>query len=307
VVASLKLLAVAEQVAYRDLYRDTFPAGGEIDLVNVSGSADLSALEQSVSRHRPDVLLLSVINLDADVAVLLTRLHRDFPELAFVASFLFYQPDDLRALRPLVVGAATGAALLLNHAANPDVDLLTLVRAVSGGEVYIDPALTSGLLSDREPASVKQDVAPVSGSAATRKRPDTAPDREGGLVVYHLMHELRDLNYDVREAAARVLGERRDLRALPALIEILRDGHCFVRVAATRALGNIGNARAVAPLAVSLKDEDWEVRAGAAWALGEMGVRRAEGPLAEAMSDPNWVVKRQAAESLRKLRSLAKR
>ncbi len=301
---TLKLLAVAEQATYRDLYRETFPAGGEIDLTDVLHSAGPGALEMSVSKLQPDVLLLNVTNLDAEAAALIKQLRRDFPTLALIASFLFYQPPDLRALRPLVVGTAAGAALLLNHAANPDTDIVTLVRAVAAGEVYIDPALTTILLTDREAATGGYDTAPFPGTEAVPS--DAAAERGGNRVVHHLMDELRALDYDVREAAARALGERRDLRAMPALIEALRDGHCFVRVTAAQALGKMGNARAVAPLAVSLKDEDWEVRASAAWSLGEMGVRRAEEPLSHAMSDPNWMVKRQAATSLQKLRRQVK-
>jgi DNA-binding NarL/FixJ family response regulator len=298
--ASVKLLAIAEQANYRDLYRNIFPAGGEIDLVELAHGTG-AGLAGSVAHHRPDVVLASLIHLEADTAQALADLRRDFPTVGIIVSFLFYGADDLRGLRPLVVGAEAGVAVLLNSTVNPATEMAGLVHAVAGGQVYIDPALTTTLLSDHEPAPAMIDGLPAASLAAANS--DATAEKPGAnLEVAQLIDALRDLNYDTREAAARALGERRDLRALPGLIEALRDGHCFVRVSAARALGNIGNARAVMPLAVSLKDDDWEVRASAAWALGEIGVKRIEEPLIGAMSDTNMMVKRQAAESLKKLR-----
>lgn len=301
--ASVKLLAIAEQANYRDLFRNIFPVGGEIDLVElVNGTG--AGLTGSLARHRPDVVLASLVNLDAAAAETLVGLRRDFPAIGIIVTFLFYRPEDLRGLRPLVVGADGGVAVLLSASVNPATEMAGLVHAIAGGQVYIDPALTTTLLSDHEPDKLTTDGLPAA-TLATQKPTDTTEKPGDSLGVAHLIDALRDLNYDAREAAARALGEQRDPRALPGLIEALRDGHCFVRVSAARALGNLGNARAVAPLAVSLKDDDWEVRATAAWALGEIGVKRTEEPLIDAMSDTNIMVKRQAAESLKKLRHRA--
>jgi len=300
VTASVKLLAIAEQANYRDLYRNIFPEGGEIDLVELTHGTG-AGLAASVAQHQPDVVLASLVNLEAASAEALAGLRRDFPAVGIIVTFLFYAPDDLRGLRPLVVGAEAGVAVLLNSSVNPATEMAALVHAVAGGQVYIDPALTTTLLSDHEPSPAV--TASLPAAAVVAARPDaTAEKPVASLEVAHLIDELRDLNYDNREAAARALGEQRDLRALPGLIEALRDGHCFVRVSAARALGNIGNARAVTPLTVSLKDDDWEVRVTAAWALGEIGVKRIEEPLIDAMSDTNMLVKRQAAESLTRLR-----
>jgi DNA-binding NarL/FixJ family response regulator len=300
VSASVKLLVIAEQANYRDLYRNLFPVGGDIELVELAHGTG-AGLAGSLARHRPDVVMASLVNLDATDAETLVDLRRDFPAIGIIVTFLFYRPEDLRELRPLVVGADGGVAVLLNSSVNPATEMAALVHAVDSGQVYIDPALTTMLLSDHAPEPVALEGLPISG-ASTPKPAATTEKPGDSLEVAHLIDGLRDLNYDAREAAARALGEQRDLRALPGLIEALRDGHCFVRVSAAKALGNIGNARAVAPLAVSLKDDDWEVRVTAAWALGEIGVKRTEEPLIDAMADPNMLVKRQAAESLKKLR-----
>ncbi len=302
-IASVKLLAIAEQANYRDLYRNLFPAGGEIELVELSHGTG-AGLAASVTQHRPDVVLASLVNLDAGAAAALAGLRRDFPAIGIIVTFFFYQSVDLRGLRPLVVGSDAGVAVLLSASVNPATEMAALVHAVAGGQVYIDPALTTTMLSDHEPDPAVTAALPAA-TAASVKPAATAEKPGASLEVAHLIDELRDLNYDAREAAARALGEQRDLRALPGLIEALRDGHCFVRVSAARALGNIGNARAVMPLTVSLKDDDWEVRVTAAWALGEIGVKRIEEPLIDAMSDTNMSVKRQAAESLKKLRRRA--
>ena len=88
-------------------------------------------------------------------------------------------------------------------------------------------------------------------------------------------------------AAARVLGERKDAQAVPALIDALKDAQP-VRLSAVRALGNIGDERAVEPLIATLKeDTDPRVRTAAAQALGELRDERAVDALITALAAEN--------------------
>ena len=120
---------------------------------------------------------------------------------------------------------------------------------------------------------------------------------------------------DVREAAAKALGEIGDARAVEPLIAAsLQDkgsvgdvkygfsGVSYrVRPAAAKALVSIG-VPAVQPLIAALGDGDEDVRRAAAGALGQIGDPRAVEPLIAALRDKNSDVRRRAAEALGKLR-----
>jgi len=69
-----------------------------------------------------------------------------------------------------------------------------------------------------------------------------------------LSAELRDESWEIRAAAAELLGERRDLRSLEALVQILNDKNedLTVKEAAAEALRKLGDARGLASV------KEWE-------------------------------------------------
>jgi len=79
---------------------------------------------------------------------------------------------------------------------------------------------------------------------------------------------------NVREAAAKALGELKDARAVEPLIAALKDSSSNVRKAAD-ALGVMGAARSTAPLLATLNDNDFFVRKAAKEALGKIDDGRA--------------------------------
>ncbi len=104
----------------------------------------------------------------------------------------------------------------------------------------------------------------------------------------------------VQEAAARVLGEIGDPRAVEPLISALKDKVWVVRGLAAEALGKLGDSRAVEPLINALKDEDLDVRGAAAEALGKLGDSRAVEPLISALKDKESYVLIEYGEERRK-------
>jgi len=89
--------------------------------------------------------------------------------------------------------------------------------------------------------------------------------------------------------AAEALGNIKDRRAVPALINVLIKGKDeWIRSCAASALGNIGaaDASAVETLLGALKDESPESRACAASALGQLKDPRAVEPLTSACALP---------------------
>jgi HEAT repeat protein/energy-coupling factor transporter ATP-binding protein EcfA2 len=119
-----------------------------------------------------------------------------------------------------------------------------------------------------------------------------------GLEPY-LRQALKNEDWQIRQAAARMLGEIGDPQATPALIQALQDEEWLVREAAAWALGQIGDPQATPALIQALRDEEWEVR-GAAWALGQIGDPQAIPALIQALQlqDEDWRVSRAAAWAL---------
>jgi HEAT repeat protein len=89
---------------------------------------------------------------------------------------------------------------------------------------------------------------------------------------------------DVRKFAIDILGDIKDTRATPALIERLHDGDENVRVASAEALGKLRDPSAVDALLVCLTkyDQGW-LDYAAAEALGKIGDERALAPLLAAL------------------------
>ncbi|MCL6540977.1 MAG: HEAT repeat domain-containing protein [Roseiflexus sp.] len=120
-----------------------------------------------------------------------------------------------------------------------------------------------------------------------------------GILVSRLLRVLRGqrVEYSVRREAARALGEIGDAAAVPGLLAAPRDAKWDVREAAAKALGQIG-APAVPGLLAALGDADWRVRSAAAAALGEIGDAAAVPGLLAALGDADADVRRAAAEAL---------
>ena len=84
------------------------------------------------------------------------------------------------------------------------------------------------------------------------------------------IERLRSSDPVERTAAARILGNIGDRRAVGPLISVLKDEHPQVRMNAVTALRWIGDPRAAEPLIAVLKDEDEGVQRDAAWALSKI-------------------------------------
>ena len=99
------------------------------------------------------------------------------------------------------------------------------------------------------------------------------------------LRDLRNVDWKVRCAAARALGEIGDVRALDGLLLALNDKDGRVQSMVAEALGQIGDAGAVEGLLNVLHDSDEGVRSYAVGALGEIGGPRAVDGLIRALSE----------------------
>jgi HEAT repeat protein len=115
---------------------------------------------------------------------------------------------------------------------------------------------------------------------------------------------LDDVKIEVRQAAARALGNTQHPAALPYLMEALHDSFWwYEREYAVGdlllAIENMGTA-AVEPLIKSLQDKEGTVRKFAAILLGKLGDPRAIEPLTMSLYDMHHEVGKASAESLAK-------
>ncbi|HID63368.1 MAG TPA: HEAT repeat domain-containing protein [Anaerolineae bacterium] len=115
--------------------------------------------------------------------------------------------------------------------------------------------------------------------------------------VAELLQQLAGKNRQVREEAARALGEVGDQQAVPQLIQALGDKYAKVREAAAWALGRVGDERAVPHLVRAFGDPSMWVRSEAVKALGQIGPA-AVPHVVQALDDERWEVRELAASAL---------
>jgi HEAT repeat protein len=156
----------------------------------------------------------------------------------------------------------------------------------------------------------------LGGQAALRPLIDalSRPDRWSALriadiltsagreAVSEIVERWEELDVPARRAAVEVLGQVRELSAVPFLLTCLRESEDpDLRARAAHALGLLADPESCEALVGALSDGQWPVRAMAAKALGRLGGPRPVAPLARAVSDGAWWVRANAAEALRAL------
>ncbi len=109
--------------------------------------------------------------------------------------------------------------------------------------------------------------------------------------------DLGSIDYEVREKAAKNLGETKDPKAVEPLIKALNDEDYGVRKTAAIALGKIGDAKAVEPLINLFYDKESIVIKAALAALTKIGEPSIE-PLARILRTGSTRLKMIAADGL---------
>lgn len=135
----------------------------------------------------------------------------------------------------------------------------------------------------------EETICPTCGASLTEERD----------FFEKLLRALRHPERTRVATAATILGQLRDPRAVPALIETALHARDFgVQEAAVRSLGRLGDPRAIPALAVLLR---WEsplpVRLAAVEALRAFDDPRAREALRSAWNDPSEAVRRAAREA----------
>jgi HEAT repeat protein len=112
-------------------------------------------------------------------------------------------------------------------------------------------------------------------------------------VAIVLAGEIEKLQADRQILVAEVLGKRRDVKALPALLALTKAEDTSVRVAALRAAAEIGGTGPIAPLIALMKDPDAQVAKAATDALAGLRGHAVDQAVIQTLktSDPAFQVK----------------
>jgi HEAT repeat protein len=149
---------------------------------------------------------------------------------------------------------------------------------------------------DRLKAAAESDASARVRFQALRSAVRVKGDGAHALLLDRLAH---DVDTNVREEAAAILGKRKVADAVPALVEALRDKQWEVCVASAVSLGKIRDPRAMTALVQLLADKDWRRRGGAVVGLGWIRQKEAIPHLLDMTRDKEIVVARTAVEFLR--------
>jgi HEAT repeat protein len=264
-------------------------------------------------------------------------LEQNNPLRFFVADLLTHLPD-VRAIGPLVSVLGVGENGIGNKASEalivigrPAVDALLL--AITSQDPIVRRLAARALGAIRDERAVEPLFASLMDENVDVRRQalEAVAKFQDNRVLDALLFALSDPGLSIE--AGLLLGERKDVRALPYLMEALRGSDSDHAAAARRVLILIG-APAVDELITVLRDQNPEYperevkqeleRSKAQWmecgngppppildprrlaaiALGEIGDTRAIEPLTEMLADQNFALRADAERALAKLLQL---
>ncbi len=105
-----------------------------------------------VGKSNPDVLVLDISMPDLDGISVTRKINSQFPDLRIL---ILTVHEDEALLREAIKAGASG--YVLKRAA--EAELISAIRAIVGGGLYVDPSMVRILLSDRaKPAATGREV-----------------------------------------------------------------------------------------------------------------------------------------------------
>lgn len=280
----------------------------------------ITLLEQNDSRQSlaPDVYLRALAKTRDPRAIeaLVDFLVDSDANLRRLAAEGLADGGDMRAARPLLIAL---------HDNNPAVRDVALAALHQLGQAEVAPLLAA--LEDMEPV-VRLGALDVLRQIDLQAAPpellpaliaaleDANQDVQHALIdllalfdaaaVDPLLDALQSSSPNRRAGAARVLGKRRESRAVPALIDTLeKDAASAVRQAAVRALGAIKDMESAQLLAAMLENTLADKKRDIVEALGDIGHPFGIAPLIQALYDGDYYVQEKASTALGKIGAAA--
>jgi HEAT repeat protein len=140
---------------------------------------------------------------------------------------------------------------------------------------------------------VSRTLVDLLGQPAANKESVNALVRRGTEITELLLGKLDSTDLEVRRSAVFVLGQIRDVSAIPSLLKVLADD-AELRIVAADALARIGDRSAVEPLVLTLADPEAAIRLASVGALNRIAPPEMVTRVSELLSDPNPRVREAA-------------
>jgi len=146
---SISLLVIEEQEIYRELYSYVLPKNANIDVLRVSGNGAKGSMIRAVAELSPQVMLLSIKKLDAEIIEELEKIRNSYPRMGIVILIVCYSSQDIELLRRLALCGESGMALFLKQSLDKVEQLCQTVIAVNQGQVILDPPLATFMFAGK--------------------------------------------------------------------------------------------------------------------------------------------------------------
>lgn len=152
-MSKLKLYIFEEQEILREAYRTAFRAESTIELVGVAEDGNLEAVLGGLATYHPDVVLVGIKSLQANIIEKLEDVRHENPQVGLVLLSAFYDIKGVKRLREFARKSSQGCAFLLKHSIDKVAQLARIVHSVSEGQVIVDSMVMEGLIESQDPSA----------------------------------------------------------------------------------------------------------------------------------------------------------
>lgn len=135
----IRILLVDDHTIFRSGLRVLLGLYADFDIIGEAGDGQ-EALE-AVRKLKPDIVLMDIAMPGLDGLAATRRIHDEHPQAKVI---LLTQHENREYITPALQSGASG--YVLKRAA--DEELVRAVRAVSQGQTYLDPMITSVVVND---------------------------------------------------------------------------------------------------------------------------------------------------------------
>jgi len=133
----LKLLVLESEEIYGHIYEML----SQKNVVKLLCVINDFAKAESIRDNHPDVVLVGTRKLDIDIISKLAKLFADNGNTGLISLFSSYNQADIQRLREIAPDWMGGIAVFLRQSLGHTDQLINIIKAVSQGQVILDPSL----------------------------------------------------------------------------------------------------------------------------------------------------------------------
>lgn len=146
----IKLYVVVDQELLRHAYEAALLLEPAIEIVGVSADSSEGSLVHALEGLQPDAVLLGTKNLQPSTMAQLVTTREHLPCLGIVILASQFEHHVMNHLRKFTSVRSGGCALLFQHSLDKVSKLMQVIRAVTDGQVILDPVIMEKLMTTSE-------------------------------------------------------------------------------------------------------------------------------------------------------------